>query len=56
MPPLTTADLLASYAERIGQPMPHGLIPTDLEMQWMGQLLFGSGVALEDRPTECNPM
>lgn len=55
MPPLTTADLLASYAERIGQPMPHGLIPTDLEMQWMGQLLFGSGVALEDRPYRVQP-
>jgi hypothetical protein len=49
-PPPTTTDLLASYTERIGQTMPHGLIPTDLKIQWMGQLLFGSGVALEDRP------
>jgi len=54
-PPPTTTDLLASYTERIGQTMPHGLIPTDLKIQWMGQLLFGSGVALEDRPYRVQP-
>lgn len=54
-PPPTTTDLLASYTERISQTMPHGLIPTDLKMQWMGQLLFGSGVALEDRPYRVQP-
>lgn len=47
MPPPTPADLEPYYAERIGQPMPQGLIPADLELQCLGQLLFGSGAALE---------
>ena len=47
MPSPTPADLEAYYAERIGQPMPQGLIPADLELQCLGQLLFGSGAALE---------
>ena len=46
-PPPTTADLLAHYAERIGEPMPLGLIPADLELLWLGQLLFGTAAALE---------
>jgi len=46
-PSPTPADLEAYYAERIGQPMPQGLIPADLELQCLGQLLFGSGAALE---------
>jgi hypothetical protein len=47
MPPPTTADLVAHYAERIGEPMPRGLIPADLELLWLGQLLFGTAAALE---------
>jgi hypothetical protein len=45
--PPTTADLVAHYAERIGEPMPWGLIPADLELLWLGQLLFGTAAALE---------
>jgi len=47
MPSPTPADLEAYYAERIGQPMPQGLIPADLELLWLGQLLFGTAAALE---------
>lgn len=47
MPPPTNADLEAYYADRIGQPMPEGLIPADLELQCLGQLLFGNGAAQE---------
>jgi len=47
MPPPTTADLLAHYAKRIGEPMPQGLIPADLELLWLGQMLFGTAAALE---------
>ena len=47
MPPPTTADLVAHYAERIGEPMPRGLIPADLELLWLEQLLFGTAAALE---------
>ena len=47
MSPPTPADLEAYYAERIGQPMPEGLIPADLELLWLGQLLFGTAAALE---------
>lgn len=38
---------MTHYAERIGEPMPKGLIPADLDVQWLGQLLFGSAAALE---------
>ncbi|MCP9782231.1 hypothetical protein KBY83_02705 [Cyanobium sp. WKJ7-Wakatipu] len=47
IPPPTTAGLVAHYAERIGEPMPLGLIPADLELLWLGQLLFGTAAALE---------
>ena len=47
MQPPTMADLVAHYAERIGEPMPRGLIPADLELLWLGQLLFGTAAALE---------
>ena len=46
MQPPTMADLVAHYAERIGEPMPRGLIPADLELLWLGQLLFGTAAAL----------
>ena len=47
MQPPTMAYLVAHYAERIGEPMPRGLIPADLELLWLGQLLFGTAAALE---------
>jgi len=47
LPPPTTADLLAHYSERIGEPMPKGLIPADLELLWLRQLLFGTAAAME---------
>jgi hypothetical protein len=47
LPPPTTGDLVAHYAERIGEPMPRGLIPAALELLWLGQLLFGNAAALE---------
>lgn len=46
-PSPTPTDLEAYYAERIGQPMPEELIPADLELLWLGQLLFGTAAALE---------
>jgi len=30
-----------------GEPMPRGLIPADLELLWLGQLLFGTAPVLE---------
>ena len=47
MPPPAIEELLAHYSEHIGETMPGGLIPPDLELQWLGQLLFGSATALE---------
>lgn len=47
MRPPTTSDLVAHYAECIGEPMPLGLIPADLELLRLGQLLFGTAAALE---------
>lgn len=54
MRPPTTADLAAHYSERIGEPMPRGLIPADLELLWLGQLLFGTATAL-DHPYRVQP-
>ena len=47
IPPPITPDLVAHYTERIGEPIPRGLIPADLDLLWLGQLLFGTAVALE---------
>lgn len=40
-------DLAAHYEEHIGEVMPQGLVPPDIDLQWLDQLLFGTAAALE---------